>query len=253
MEEEFTSISFASLTIPALLDNEYQNPFFRPLGYFLQRQTILNGQIAVLNQSTLNNAIEMGNGIYDETGSIVITKYEISYSKPENLERLKSQIYLMSLSLSVENFETYIKQVIREILEIIFSKNSAFEDFAATHKTNRERIKFLRKYSQAIDKLFSIAIVENYCDVYLLCEQVRHITIHSDHVVKEKDKAVLTQPSFKKYFSTNSDIMGERIILEAGNADDLIDNISSLAYIIFKGICQEHSYPIKTANLRPFK
>jgi hypothetical protein len=232
----------------SLYNNGVKNPFFDSADVFFERQITLIVQTRMINFINKFPSFDIRNAIYDEDG--VLTETDHIVESENEINDLKSRINLLGISLSVENFETIVKEFINQILKIKFNDNTAFEDFKSTHRTNLERLKFLKKYSQQITTEYSKEQVINYHNTFIVSEQIRHITIHADQIIKEKDNHIKTYLLFDEYFTTSPHPKGQKIILNGDNAEIIIEKISSLGLILFKALCKEHGISLTTDSDR---
>lgn len=177
-------------------------------------------------------------------------------NRQQKIYELKSYFYMNSIAQTEENFETYLKKTVELIKEKIArpikSKNllnrfiSLFKKSKLQQREdNRTRLKFIKEFLE-VDTLYeNESDFEEAYKLFLLVENIRHITVHAKMILKESNKKInKNEKQFQRYFAIRS-INGENVVtVEYHPTYALLQKINELAYLIFRELSKELSFPI---------
>ena len=225
-----------------LKNNQDENRFSNDLEKFLRRQLHLKGNLSVIQHLDTKWNVSMGIPLRIIDGPSVLFEemYRFFPYDEQQLPLIKAYLYNILLSQCVENFETYLKNIFGSILDSKLECQISQQLNRRAFGNNSEIIKLIKFYLSPIDISIELARI---LPIFLLLEQVRHVTTHSDQIIK--DQNWIQSSPFNDYFTTQTTKGETRIIIDYKKAEILNSEISQLGFEFFNLLSEKHSYPIK--------
>lgn len=220
-----------------LSENSADNPLSKAISDFLDRQLFISGYCHILYSLKIDITSVSSIRFIDENKSPIIHSAHFEFDS-SNQEDLKSYYYLTLIAQAIENFESYLKNLIRIIIgNPVTSKYTLKGLF-----DNSERLKFIKKQFSS-SNLFASSEIKELVELFYMVEKVRHIVTHQNQIYDpiRNEQLDINSKLFLKYFSLTEP---ENRLINKNMHLLIFDDLCSLAYHIFFTGSSHLNYPI---------
>lgn len=220
-----------------------ENDFATIFNEFIQRQLHLKGSMRVIERFQVTWNVSMGAPFTVDQSTVIYDKlFRFDHEGGEDLDYLKTYLINGLLAQCIESAETYFKN----LLEMILDKELNFEISTMLNRrvlgTNAEIIKILEAY---VNPKESNEEIKRIKPIFDMLEQVRHLVVHSDQVIKSSS-LIGSNVQFNKYFELKM-VKGKcRLIIDASNAEILSAEVAQFGFEFYRLLSEKHGYDLSS-------